>query len=454
MPRHPRRKPAEKEPLPEPPNTDEYRPFPTSVAVVYRGHGAAMARAVAPDPRGEWLASGADDGDLRLWEVETGRCVGVASFGAKCPIRAVAWSPTSARRLLAVAAGKKLFIIAPSFAGEAGDALTTNGREVLLSSSADANAEEAKDGAVDDGGKEEEEQPASDDGEEEVQDEEEEDEVKKQRKGKKKKKSHSGGTRWRPLNNKEHEQLERIIGGTEAPGIVIEHPRDIATLSWHRSGDYLMAVIQTDVSQPVRGTAALVHRLSECKSQRLHVTNKAGPVQTAAFHPSKPVIFIATQRWVRVYDVSRRGKRGGTLVKKLRPSARWVSSLAVHPSGEHVLIGSYDKRVCWFESDISSKPFKTLRHHKYAVRRVAFHGQLPLFASCSDDGRTQIFHATISSDWNTDPVLVPLRTLHGHTLIDGFGILDIAFHPTQPWIFTAGADGLIVLHVDKDLVTN
>ena len=30
-------------------------------------------------------------------------------------------------------------------------------------------------------------------------------------------------------------------------------------------------------------------------------------------------------------------------------------------TGDNVIIGSYDRRLCWFDNDLSTKPYKTLR---------------------------------------------------------------------------------------------
>ena len=55
------------------------------------------------------------------------------------------------------------------------------------------------------------------------------------------------------------------------------------------------------------------------------------------------------QRHVRIYDLATR-----QLEKKLNPSAKWISSIDVHPGGDNLLLGSYDKRLCWFDLDLSS----------------------------------------------------------------------------------------------------
>ena len=37
------------------------------------------------------------------------------------------------------------------------------------------------------------------------------------------------------------------------------------------------------------------------------------------------------------------------------------------------------------------------------------------------------------------------QDLRGHEMNQFEGVFDCAFHPTQPWIFTAGADGSVCL---------
>lgn len=74
------------------------------------------------------------------------------------------------------------------------------------------------------------------------------------------------------------------------------------------------------------------------------------------FHPTKPYLVIATQRHIRVYNLVKR-----ELEKKLIPGVKWISSIDVHPGGDNIIMGSYDKRVCWFDLDLSTKPYRILR---------------------------------------------------------------------------------------------
>lgn len=63
--------------------------------------------------------------------------------------------------------------------------------------------------------------------------------------------------------------------------------------------------------------------------------------------------------------------------------------------GDNLLVGTYDRKMLWFDLDLSTKPYKTLRLHRNAVRAVAFHKRYPLFASCSDDRSTIISHGMV-----------------------------------------------------------
>lgn len=133
----------------------------------------------------------------------------------------------------------------------------------------------------------------------------------------------------------------------------------------------------------------------------------------------------------------------------------------VHPLGDHLIVGGYDRKLCWFDLELSDKPYKVLRsvftthmrerkftcllfHYRYhsrAVRSLHFHPTYPLFASSSDDGSIQVFHARVYNDLMTDPLIVPLKILRGHQIKEGLGVLQVKWVPRQPWLVSAGADG-------------
>lgn len=66
-------------------------------------------------------------------------------------------------------------------------------------------------------------------------------------------------------------------------------------------------------------------------------------------------------------------------------------------------------------------------------------------ATASNDGTVHIFHAKVYTDFLQNALILPLKVLKGHTVREGEGVKDIKFHPTQPWIFSAGADGKVSL---------
>ena len=54
-----------------------------------------------------------------------------------------------------------------------------------------------------------------------------------------------------------------------------------------------------------------------------------------------------------------------------------------------------DKRLAWYDLDLSTKPYRALRYHTSALRGVAFHRKYPLFASASDDASVHVFHGMV-----------------------------------------------------------
>eukprot|EP01118_Nematostelium_gracile_P000431 TRINITY_DN10482_c0_g1_i1.p1 TRINITY_DN10482_c0_g1~~TRINITY_DN10482_c0_g1_i1.p1 ORF type:complete len:107 (-),score=15.79 TRINITY_DN10482_c0_g1_i1:89-409(-) len=99
-----------------------------------------------------------------------------------------------------------------------------------------------------------------------------------------------------------------------------------------------------------------------------------------------------------------------------------------------------------FDTDLSTKPYKLLRYHRLAVRKVRYHKRYPLFASCSDDLSVQVFHGMVYDELDKNAFIVPLKILRGHQLTDELGVMDCVFHPIQPWLFSSGADGTVRLY--------
>jgi len=209
-------------------------------------------------------------------------------------------------------------------------------------------------------------------------------------------------------------------------------PRSGATkqIVFHRRGDYLASV-----SDGKGQISVWIHNLSKRHSQSPFKKVK-GAVQKVLFHPHKAIFFVATQQYVRMYDLALQ-----KLAKTLQPGIKWISSIDIHSSGDHLIVAGYDRKLCWFDLELGEKPYKVLRYHTRAIRAARFHPSYPLFATCSDDGTIQIFHSRVYNDLLTDPLIVPLKILKAHDVSDGLGVLDIKWCAGMPWLVSAGADG-------------
>lgn len=244
---------------------------------------------------------------------------------------------------------------------------------------------------------------------------------------------------WQPPE----EGKEQAVSWTLAEGdeyekghrLTLTHPKAVRQVTWHSKGDYLSSVMPDNNSS----LQVLIHQVSKRRTQNPFRKSK-GLVQCVSFHPGRPYFFVATQRYVRVYNLIKQ-----ELSKKLMTNCKWISSMAVHPAGDNLICGSYDCRLTWFDLDLSTKPYKTLRHHKKALRGVAYHKHYPLFASGSDDGSVIVCHGMVYNDLLQNPLIVPVKVLKGHQVTHDLGVLDVTFHPTQPWVFSSGSDATIRL---------
>lgn len=105
--------------VPKLPKPQDLQPFPQTLAMRFSGHSDRV-RSISPHPSGQWLASGSDDGTVRLWEVATGRCCGKWQLGEA--VYSVAWCPNPAVQLIGAAVGKKVVLLVSGVGGDGVDA--------------------------------------------------------------------------------------------------------------------------------------------------------------------------------------------------------------------------------------------------------------------------------------------------------------------------------------------
>jgi len=419
--------------IPTLPKPADLRPFPTTLTIEYRGH-RGLIRSISLSPDGQWLASGSDDGTVRIFEVSTGRCYRKWDFKNQhtedddsIVVECVAFNPNPAMPLLAVAVGTHIFLLhthiitngteknkvqelikQPALEQQPIDRTQQTEKQIrqakactwkvldeLISESAEGEPHEPDTSLV----------------------------------------ATESLLKKPPTNVDYTEQPPPVTKSSGWSVLAIDCSLRVKHINWHSKGDYFSSVstVGTDTS------SVLIHRLSQHQTQSPFAKSK-GLVMAVHFHPQKPFLFVMTKRHIRIYNLVQQ-----SLVKKLLCPAKWLSSLSIHPGGDHVLAGSYDRKVCWYDLDLSSKPYKTLKYHSKAVRNVVFHPKAPLFATCSDDGALHIFHGRVYEDLTTDPLIVPVKIIQAHTPVKDIGVLHCTFHPTEPWIFSSGADQVIRL---------
>ena len=94
--------------VPQLPKPQDLQPFPQVCALTFKGH-KNMVRTISVEPRGQFAASGSDDGTVRIWEIQTGYCIKKFTFGKV--VHSVAWCPNNALSLVAVAVENRVVLL-------------------------------------------------------------------------------------------------------------------------------------------------------------------------------------------------------------------------------------------------------------------------------------------------------------------------------------------------------
>nr|NVI69921.1 putative ribosome biogenesis protein BOP1 homolog [Cucujiformia] len=250
--------------------------------VEYKGH-SDMVRTISTDKIGQYLLSGSDDGTIKIWEVNTGRCL--KTIHMDDVVRSVEWCPNASLSLVLVASGKRVMLINP----HVGDYLVCAKTDSVLQEAPSVQSAMAE--------------------------------------------------RVRTCVQWSQPEDDLYNKGVR---LMLTHFKEVTQVTWHGRGDYFASVMPDGQNRSV-----LISQISQRRSQ-LPLSKSKGLVQCVLFHPTKPCLFVATQRHVRIYDLVKQ-----TLVKKLMTNSKWISTMAIHPGGDNLLVGSYDRKVLWFDLDLS-----------------------------------------------------------------------------------------------------
>ena len=98
--------------IPKLPSPRELRPFPIASCVQYRHPGSTRVRSVSVSPSGEWVASGSEDGVVRVWDLGNGREVWRWDLRGGA-VQSVAWSPNREEAMLVALIAGRVVLLSP-----------------------------------------------------------------------------------------------------------------------------------------------------------------------------------------------------------------------------------------------------------------------------------------------------------------------------------------------------
>ena len=411
--------------LPRLPAPRDLRPFPELLAMEFRGHTAAV-RSMSVSPSGQWLATGCDDHLLRIFEVQSGRLV--KHYDLRAPVSWVQFSPVEACPYVAAGADTQVHFFAAAVASlyrphdETPEEATKRRRKFQKTFSfAEPQAD-----------------PLFIHSEAEVD---------KQRA--------AVGPITKEVPDDKFASFVFPKGADNGHLLTVCFHSAVRGGSIHQMGDYVAVVAPDD---PVRQRRVVLLQLETqkaiCPFQLRTLCKDGTKIVDCRFFENAPHFLVVTSTAGYVFDL-----KDQALVRRLRPGVHTSLAAAdVHPLSGHVVcasLGDASRAIMFFSPDGDERPAHKFPPPSAGVPQlsVVFHRsaqRFPLLGVGGADGRVSIFHSRsiieADEDLETAPALVPLRNLKFQA---GSQVLASAFHPRQPWIFTASDKGEVAAWVES-----
>lgn len=208
----------------------------------------------------------------------------------------------------------------------------------------------------------------------------------------------------------------------------------ILHLDIHHKKDFL--VITTAKSDDSRKIDVI--SLSKCSNTVIHVKAHT-KIQKCLFHNSKPLIFIMTQTHVFLFELQKQAMK-----KKLISGSSSLTDMALHKTGDHLIVSTADSKVLWFDLDSGQFPYKKMKVHSGSVNSCAFSPAFQLFVSASSDGEIVLQHSMIDLESFGYPTITPIKVLINQ-FSGNKSIPQARFFNTKYFLAAIGVDGQVMI---------
>ncbi len=156
-------------------------------------------------------------------------------------------------------------------------------------------------------------------------------------------------------------------------------------------------------------------------------------IQSICFHPTQPLLISGSNDGaIKFWDINNL-KNPDPLVKIFQSSQREVWKVAISPDGKLMASGSNDNTICiWDLESEKREPIIIIKDHRNWISSVAFSPDSQWLASGSYDTSIRLWKLS-STQYSCEKILL------GH----GNAVMCVTFHPNEPILASSSKDGTI-----------